>query len=201
MRSVVDAVAPARLGVPYRWLLASTWVSNVGDGFAIAAGPLLVASQTHDPFLVALAALAQWLPPFVFGLWAGVLSDRLDRKALIVTVDLLRAAVVLVIVGTIVTDTVSIAVVLVALFLLGTAEVFVDNTAGTLLPMIVRRDDLAIANSRLQVGFITINQLAAPPIGAGLFAAGMAFPFVGQAVVIVAERAAGHAHRAAAARP
>ena len=99
MRSPVEVVAPARLGTPFRWLLGSSWVSNLGDGFAIAAGPLLVASQTHDPFLVALAALAQWLPPFVFGLWAGVLSDRMDRKTLIVTVDLLRAAVVLVIVG------------------------------------------------------------------------------------------------------
>ncbi len=185
MRSLVDVVAPARFGPAFRWLLGATWVSNIGDGFAIAAGPLLVASQTRDPFLVSLAALAQWAPPFLFGLWAGVLSDRMDRKVLIITVDLTRAAVVLVIVGTIVTDTVSIAVVLVALFLLGTAEVFVDNTSATLLPMIVRRDDLAVANSRIQVGFITINQLVGPPIGAGLFAAGMAFPFVGQAVVIV----------------
>jgi len=88
MRSPIEVVAPARLGTPFRWLLGATWVSNIGDGFAIAAGPLLVASQTHDPFLVALAALAQWLPPFVFGLWAGVLSDRMDRKTLIVTVDL-----------------------------------------------------------------------------------------------------------------
>ena len=38
---------------------------------------------------------------------------------------------------------------LVALFLLGTAEVFADNTASTLLPMLVHRDDLAIANARL----------------------------------------------------
>ena len=80
----------------------------------------------------------QWLPPFLFGLWAGVLADRLDRRSLVIAVDLMRAVVVLVLIGTIVTDTVSIAVVLVALFLLGTAEVFADNTAATLLPMIVR---------------------------------------------------------------
>jgi predicted MFS family arabinose efflux permease len=51
--------------------------------------------------------------------------------------------------------------------------------------MIVRRDDLALGNSRVQVGFIAINQLIAPPIGAALFAAGMAVPFIGQAVTIV----------------
>jgi MFS family permease len=184
MRSPVEVVAPARFGTPFRWLLASSWASNLGDGLAIAAGPLLVASQTHDPFLVALAALLQWLPPFLFGLWAGVLADRVDRRAIMITVNVARIAVIAVIAATIVTDTVSIAVVLGSLFLLGTAEVFADNTASTLMPMIVRRDDLAIANSRLTFGLITVNQLAGPPIGAALFAVGMAWPFAAQALVM-----------------
>jgi predicted MFS family arabinose efflux permease len=184
MRSPLEVVAPARFGLPFRWLLASSWASNLGDGLAIAAGPLLVASQTHDPFLIAMAALLQWLPPFLFGLWAGVLADRLDRRAIMITVNLARIAVIGVIAGTIVTDTVSIAVVLGSLFLLGTAEVFADNTASTLMPMIVHRDDLAIANSRLTFGLITVNQLAGPPIGAALFAVGMAWPFAAQAAVM-----------------
>jgi predicted MFS family arabinose efflux permease len=62
--------------------------------------------------------------------------------------------------------------------------VFADNTSATLLPMLVRRDDLAIANSRLMTGFITVNQLAGPPIGAALFAVGHAVPFVAQATVV-----------------
>ena len=61
------------------------------------------------------------------------------------------------------TGTVSIGVVLVALFLLATAEVFADNASQTLLPMLVRREDLALANARIQAGFVTINQLAGPP--------------------------------------
>ena len=44
---------PARLGMGFRWLLASSWASNLGDGLMMAAGPLLVASQTHNPLLVA----------------------------------------------------------------------------------------------------------------------------------------------------
>jgi hypothetical protein len=71
----VDTLAPARLGVGFRWLLASSWTTNLGDGIAIAAGPLLVASQTDDAFLVAMAALVQWLPPLLFGLYAGAWSD------------------------------------------------------------------------------------------------------------------------------
>ena len=182
--SGVEIVAPRRFGTGFRWLLASSWVSNLGDGIAIAAGPLLVASMTHDPFLVALGALLQWLPPLVFGLLAGALADRLDRRLIIVTVDLLRACVLVLLTLAIATDVVSIALVLVAMFLLGTAEVFADNTSATLLPMLVQRDDLAVANSRLMTGFITVNQLAGPPIGAALFAIGHAVPFAAQASVV-----------------
>ena len=184
MSRLVDTLAPARLGIGFRWLLASSWISNLGDGIAIAAGPLLVASQTRDAFLVALAALVQWLPHLLFGLYAGALSDRLDRRLIVVTVDIIRAVVLAVIATSIVTGTVSIAVVLVALFLLGSAEVFADNSSQTLLPMLVRRQDLALANARIQAGFITVNQLAGPPLGAALFAAGMAWPFIGQAILV-----------------
>jgi MFS family permease len=183
---LVEAVVPARLGVGFRWLLGSSWVSNLGDGIAIAAGPLLMASLTDDARLVALAATLQWLPPLLFGLLAGALSDRLDRRLIVVTVDLVRAAFLAVMTLTILTDRVSIGVVLVTLFLVGTAEVFADNTSQTLLPMLVARDDLALGNSRLQTGFITVNQLAGPPIGAGLFALGTAWPFATQAFVVAA---------------
>jgi predicted MFS family arabinose efflux permease len=182
---VLEIVAPRRFGTGFRWLLASSWVSNLGDGIAIAAGPLLVASMTHDPFLVALAALLQWLPPLLIGLYAGVLADRLDRRLIVVTVDLLRAAVLVLLTVAIATDVASIALVLLAMFLLGTAEVFADNTSATLLPMLVHRDDLAIANSRLQAGFVVVNQLAGPPIGAALFVIGHAVPFGAEAAVLV----------------
>jgi predicted MFS family arabinose efflux permease len=163
--------------------MASSWTSNVGDGIALAAGPLLVASKTDHEFLVALAALLQWAPSLLFGLWAGALTDRLDRRLIIVTVDLVRAVVVALLAAAVAFDAAPIALVLVAMFLLGTAEVFADNTASTLLPMIVQREDLAIANARLQTGFVTINQLVAPPIGALLFTAGQFIPFATQAVV------------------
>lgn len=180
----VEIVAPRRFGTGFRWLISSSWITNLGDGIAIAAGPLLVASLTHDPILVASAALLQWLPPLVFGLVAGALADRLDRRLIIVTVDLLRALVLVGLTLVVATDLVEIWIVLLAMFLLGTAEVFADNTSATLMPMLVHRDDLAVANSRLTTGFITVNQLAGPPIGAALFAAGHAVPFASQAAVV-----------------
>ena len=66
---------------------------NLGDGLALAAGPLLVASQTHEPFLVALAALLQRLPWLLFGLYAGALADRVDRRRMVMVCDALRVVV------------------------------------------------------------------------------------------------------------
>jgi MFS family permease len=184
MRRVIDAICPARMGTGFRWLLASSWVSNIGDGIGFAAGPLLVASQTNDPILVALAALLQRLPWLLFGLQAGVIADRVDRRRIVITVNLARAAVLGVLTATIATDTVNVVLILATMFMLGTAETFADITSGTLLPMVVDKADLGVANARLEVGFITVNQLVGPPVGAMLFAIGMAFPFAIQAICV-----------------
>jgi MFS family permease len=174
---MVEAVVPARLGRSFRWLLSATVINNIGDGIAISAGPLLVASQTRDPFLVSMALLSQYLPVLLFGVLGGAIADRIDRRRMVVVVDLGRAIVLTVLVITIVSDNVSIAVVLAALFILGTAETFADSASSALLPGLVERDDLGIANARLQGAFLVTNQLVAPPIGAFLFAGGMPLPF------------------------
>ena len=174
---ISEAVAPARLGQGFRWLLASTVVNNAGDGVAISAGPLLVASQTRDPFLVSMALLSEYLPALLFGVVGGVAADRFDRRGMVVAVNLGRAFVLAVLVATIISGTVTIAVVLVALFVLGTAETFADSASSTLIPSLVGREDLGIANARMQGAFVVMNQLVAPPIGAFLFAIGMALPF------------------------
>lgn len=182
----MERVAPARLGGSFRWLLGATWTSNLGDGLALAAGPLLVAQLAGSPLLVALAATLQWLPPLVFGLAAGVVTDRVDRRRVVVAVGLARVVVLAVLVTAVVTDAVGIGLVLLVLFLLGVAEVFGDNAGATLLPTLVPRDDLALGNARLFAGFITLQQLAGPPVGALLFAAGAAWPFAAQAVLLLA---------------
>ena len=182
--SLRERILPRRLGADFGWLLGSTWVANIGDGIALAAGPLLVASVTRDPVLVSLAALLQRLPWLLFGLYAGVLADRADRRLVVVAVDLARAVVLVALTATIVTGVVHVGVVLAAMFLLGVAETFADTTSATLLPMVVEADDLGIGNARLQAGFLTMNQLVGPPIGALLFAVGAAWPFLTQALCV-----------------
>lgn len=186
MSRVLDIVAPVRLGANYRWLLASSWTTNLGDGVAIAAGPLLVASLTRNPFLVSLAALLRWAPALIFSLHAGVLSDRRDRRRIVMAADGLRTVVLIVMVLALAVGRLTAIEAVAALGLLATAEVFADNTSATLAPMLVHRDDLAIANARLQTGLITLNQLIGPPIGAALFAAGRAWPFASEMVLVAA---------------
>ncbi len=186
MSRLRERILPRRLGRDFSFLVSSSWVSNIGDGFELAAGPLLVASVTRDPVLVAMAALLQRLPWVLFGLYAGALADRYDRRRIVMGVDLTRAVILAILSATILTGHVQVWIVLVAIFLLGVAETFADTTSSTLLPMVVERADLGIANARLQTGFLTMNQLAGPPIGAALFALGAAVPFVAQAVCVAA---------------
>lgn len=186
MSGLADLVAPARLGGGFRWLLASSWITNLGDGITLAAGPLLVASQTHNPLAIAMAALLQRLPWLMFGLYAGVVADRVSRRAVVITTGLMRVMILILLTASIITRRVDTAAVLAALFLFGVNETFSYTATATLLPTLVDKRDLGIANSRTYAGMIVWSQLAGPPIGAALFAAGMALPFVSETVCVLA---------------
>lgn len=183
---MIERIASSRLGTPFRWLLASSWVSNLGDGFALSAGPVLIASVTRSPTLVAMALLLQRLPWLMFAVFAGVLADRRSRVAIVGAVDATRAALLAALASMILVGEVNVTVVLGAMFLLGVTEVFSDTASGTLIPTLVSRNELVFANARLQTGFITVQQLVGPPIGAALLAPSRSLAFIGQAVLVAA---------------
>lgn len=183
---MIESVFPARLGHGFRWLVASSWTTNLGDGIAVAAGPLLIAASTDSAAVIGLAWMLSRLPWLLFGLQAGVIADRVDRRRIMIIANGFRAAVLIAFSAAIATGDVGVPAILVALFALGIAEVFADNTAATLPPMLVLTDDLTTANARLTLGFMTLNQLVGPPIGAALFVAAMWLPFAAQAVAMVA---------------
>ncbi len=185
MSRFAETLLPARLGRDFHRHVAAVWVSNIGDGISLAAAPLLVASQTHDPLLVAMAPLLQQLPWLLFGLYAGGVADRVDRRRIMLLGNLVRVALVGVLVTFLVTGSVSIQLILGVVFLFGVAEVFADSVGSTYTPMLVAKPDLGIANSRTMAGYLTMNQLVGPPVGAALFAVGMAWPFVTQIVCLL----------------
>ncbi len=184
MPSLGEIVAPRRLGRDFRWLLASSWTSNIGDGIALSAAPLLIASMTTSPLLVAAGAMMQFLPWLLFGLFAGSVADHHDRRRMVMIANASRAVVVAGLVAFLVTGHATVWIVLATAFLYGTAEVFADSAGSTLLPMLVRPGDLGIGNARLQAGYLVANQLGGPPLGAFLFAIGSFWPFLVQILCV-----------------
>ena len=184
MPSLGELIAPRRLGRDFRWLMSSSWTTDIGDGIALSAAPLLIASLTSSPILVAGGLLMQYLPWLLFGLLAGSIADHHDRRRLVMIADGSRAVIVAGLVAFLVTGQVTVWIVLGMAFLYGTAEVFANTAGSTLLPMLVKPADLGVGNARMMGGFLVGNQLIGPPLGAFLFAAGTFWPFVTQIVCV-----------------
>ena len=153
-------------------------MSNLGDGVTLVAGPLLAASLTRDPRLVAGLAVAQRLPWLLFSLVSGALVDRLDRRLVMVRVDAARAVVVGLLGVAVLADAATLPLLYAVFFALGTAETLFDNAAVSILPAVVPKEQLARANGRLLGAQMVANELVAPPLGGLLFATAAAVPFL-----------------------
>jgi MFS family permease len=175
-----------RLGADFAGLWIANAISNLGDGVTGVAGPLLVASMTTNPALVAGAVFVQQLPWLLFALPAGAYVDRLDRRRLLVAVNLARGAVLAALATAVWADLASLPVLYTAFFLFGTGETLADSASVALLPSIVPAERLASANARLLGTYLVGNQLLAPPVGAWLFVVAAALPFAFDAASFLA---------------
>ncbi|MFI7550937.1 MFS transporter [Micromonospora sediminimaris] len=131
------ALVSARLGADFAKLWTASAVSNIGDGITMAAGPLLVASITESPALIAGAVFVQQLPWLLFALLSGAYVDRIDRRRLVVAVNLVRAVALATLTVIIATDTVTVVIFYAVHCLLGTGETLADTAMGALLPSVV----------------------------------------------------------------
>jgi MFS family permease len=68
----------------YRLFFAGQTISQTGSWMQRIALGWFVLQITHSPFAVGVMALAQFLPFTVFGLFAGVLADRLDARRTVI---------------------------------------------------------------------------------------------------------------------
>lgn len=164
---------------------AASALSTLGDGVTLVAGPLLVASRTSDPALVAGAAFVQQLPWLLVSLVSGAYADRVDRRALVVAVGLVRAAALGVLVWSVATGTGTVPVLYAVLFVLGVGETLAESATAAILPAVVPPDRLATANARLTGAFTVAHQFVAKPLGAWLFGVAAAVPFGVDAVTFV----------------
>src|SRR5918997_4085368 len=125
------------LGPEFRKLWAASTVSNLGDGIALVAAPLLAAALTRDHALVAGLAFAQRLPWLLFALFSGALADRLDRRRAMVAVGTCRAALIGILGVAVLLDRASLPLLYVVFFLLSAGETLFDTATATVLPVVV----------------------------------------------------------------
>jgi MFS family permease len=157
-------------------------VSNLGDGVHLTALPLFAATITRDPRLIALVGVAGSLPWLVFGLLAGGIVDRVNHRRLLIRVDVMRAAVVAILVIAVAAGWARLWLLFLVTLLLGIGETLFDTGSAAFVPSVIEPSRLAWANGRLQSVQIIGNQLAGPAIGGLLFAASQSSPFALNAV-------------------
>lgn len=184
------------LGGRYWRLWTASVVSNLGDGVGAIAFPWLASAVTRNPVLIAVITVARLLPWLVFTLPAGVLTDRLDRRRIMVWADVARAALTALIGGVVLagrqdlpspeelasgaavpTNLTVYGVLVGAVLLLGFAEVLRDNAAQTFLPALVRPEALERANGSLWGAEMVANSFVGPPVGSLLLGVGFTLPF------------------------
>lgn len=158
------------------WLAVGT--SNLADGMNIAAAPLLAASLTRDPALVAGLSVAQRLPWFLFSVLTGALADRIDRRRALSIANLIRATSLGLLGLTVILGWTSLWLLYALFFFIGVAETLFDNASFAILPSLVEQDDLEKANGRLFATETVANEFLGPPVGGFLFAALVAAPFL-----------------------
>ena len=185
-----------KLGSSYWRLWSATAISNLGDGISGVAYPWVASAVTRSPLLIAAAGFASRLPWLIFTLHAGVITDRFDRRKLIIAMDTIRGVLTL-IVGAIVllnkdslpslNDLSSITdletnwplyiTLVITAFLFGLAEVLRDNSAQTLMPSVVESENLEKANGRMWSAESLTNSFIGPPLGSLLIGIAIYLPF------------------------
>lgn len=175
--------------------IASSGLANLADGVAVVVWAWLASLLTRDPLLIAALPVVLRLPWFLFAIPAGLVTDRVDRRNLILVMDAVRAVAFTVVGGAIwitlpleaapdqgIAHPGLFAVLALSAVVIGVAEVFRDNAAQTMMPSLVPHDRLEAANGRLWSVELVGNALLGPALGAFLIAAFLPLPFLLNAV-------------------
>ncbi len=188
----------AQFGANYWKLWTASVVSNFGDGLAVVAYPWLASSITRNPLHLAGVTIATRLPWALLSLPAGVVADRVDRRKLMGWSDAFRFGITLLMAVAVTigagrfpgpadlasgaaTAPSGVGIYLGLLYatalLSGSAEVLRDNAAQTLMPSLVRPEQLERANGRLWGAEMLMNSFVGPPLAGVLIAFSLALPF------------------------
>jgi len=141
----------------FRQLWFGQIVSDLGDSMTNLALLLLVNHLTGSTAALATMAIMLALPSLTFGLFAGVIVDRVDRKRIMIISDMLRGVFVL---GFMLVDGPEKIWVLYSIgFIQASVATFFNPARGALIPNIVPKEGLLSANSISQTSRIIFGLL------------------------------------------
>ena len=177
---------PPRLDRRFWRLWTAAGTSSLGDGMVLVGFPLLALQYTHSAVLIAGVAMAGAAPALLVALPAGTLADRVNRRRLMVGIELFRFALLAGFGVTVLAGRASLPLIYATVFLLRGMGVVFDITAGAALPSITRPKLLVKANANLVTAQMVGQEIAGQALGGIIFAALSAVPFVADAATFAA---------------
>lgn len=176
----------SRLGRDFGRLWTAAAFSNLADGLGRMAVPLIAITLTRDPLVISVIAALAFVPWLVFGLPAGMIVDRFDRRIVMAVANGIRGGVALWLSILTATGNISLWALFVGTLVFGLGETLFDNATNAVIPGVVTRRQLDRANGRIQAAQITVDNFVAMPIAGVLFAVALALPlWVGSAGYLV----------------
>ena len=167
--SRVNLLAPLRHR-DFRLLWAGMTVSLLGDGIFLIAMAWQAYELWNAPAALSLLGIGMTIPMIAFLLPAGVLSDRLDRRKLMLYSDASRAIVIAALAVLSLTGLLNFWELLVVVALYGAGTAFFTPAFEAIVPDIVPAADLPAANSLDQFVRPIALRLAGPALGGVLVA-------------------------------
>lgn len=175
-----DFFALLRRNRNYRFTWSGQIVSEVGDHFNNIAVFSLALANTGSGFVVAMILIARAIPAVTAGPIAGVLLDRLDRKRIMITSDLVRAAIALLFIFAIPQGRTWLIYILSGALMF--ASPFFTSGRASILPSIATKDELHAANSLTQLTQWTTVTIGSFLGGASVTAFGYRLAFAFNAI-------------------
>lgn len=99
MRHLLIDITPLRTSPAFRRFFIGRAVSGLGGQISVVAVMYQVWEATHSPFWSGSVALAQLVPMLTVGLWGGSVADRVDRRSILLTTNLVQFAVALLLIA------------------------------------------------------------------------------------------------------
>ncbi len=148
-------------------LWAAGLVSLTGDRVLSTALTFYIYQQTGSTLATSGMILAAIVPRLLFGSLVGVVVDRWNRKHIMVVANIVRATILLILLG--IPAAAFSSVIYIAVFFETTLSTFFDPAENALLPTLVREDQLLTANTLNGLNN-TVARLIGPALGGMLLA-------------------------------